>query len=100
MRWTGALGVVTFLLLLAGCGKSTIVASGAEKSVAEIVTQHTPFHLLASAVKCPGGVEAKPGNTFTCTFTGPAGVHYVADMRVVSVKGTRVVFDIHTRRSS
>jgi hypothetical protein len=94
----GGATVVTFVLLLASCGKNTIVPSGAEKSVADTVTQHTQFHLRPSAVKCPDGIEAKPGITFTCHFTGPAGQRYDADMRVMSVKGTKVVFYINTRR--
>lgn len=86
-------------VLLAGCGKSTIVPAGAERSVADTVSQHTRFHLLASAVRCPSGVEAKAGVTFTCHFNGPAGRAYAADMRVVSVKGSKVIFYVNTRLS-
>ncbi len=97
VRRSGVLVVVICVLVLAACGKSTIVPAGAERSVAETVTQHTQFRLRASAVNCPDGIEAKPGVTFTCHFTGPGGRPYAAAMRVVRVNGAKVTFYISTR---
>ena len=86
----GSLGVV-----LAGCGTSTIKASGAEKSVVDVVSRQTGFH--PADVKCPSGVAAKVGGTFDCHFTGPGGTSYTASMRIVSIKGSRVEFFVSTR---
>lgn len=79
-------------ILLAGCGKSTIVATGAARSVVDAVSAKTGFH--PTDVRCPSGVPAKVGGRFDCHFTGPEGRAYTAAMSIRSVHGSRVVFGI------
>jgi hypothetical protein len=80
---------------LAGCGKATIIPKGAQKSVSDLVSRQTGFR--PADVKCPSGIDAKAGVTFTCNFTGPEGRRYTAYMRVIDVHGARVNFYIQTR---
>ena len=84
-------------LLIAGCG-STIKPEGAAQSVVDLVKKQTGFE--PKDVKCPEGVEAKVGTKFECTFTGPEGSEYTADMRVTKVEGDDVEFYIETKPSS
>jgi hypothetical protein len=84
-------------LLIAGCG-STIKPDGAAQSVVDLVKKQTGFE--PKDVKCPEGVEAKVGTKFECTFTGPEGSEYTADMRVTKVEGDDVEFYIETKPSS
>jgi hypothetical protein len=82
-------------VLLAGCGTSQIIPHGAEQAVATFVARHTGFR--PTDVRCPSGINATVGATFDCKFTGPDGL-YVAHMRITSVQGERVVFEISSRR--
>jgi hypothetical protein len=83
-------------VVVAGCGgEKTIRPEGAEKSVADLVSRQTSFR--PTDVKCPSGVEAKVGEKFECSFTGPEGP-YTAFMEVRKVDGEDVVFRIQTRR--
>ena len=84
-------------LLIAGCG-STIKPDGAAQSVVDLVKKQTGFE--PKDVKCPEGVEAKVGTKFECTFTGPEGSEYTADMRVTKVEGDDVEFYIETKPSA
>src|SRR5689334_10178844 len=84
-------------LQLTGCG-STIKPDGAAQSVADLVSGQTQFHLNASDVTCPSGVDAKAGVEFDCHFTGPEGP-YTAHLRVTKVAGDNVEFDIKTQQS-
>ena len=84
-------------LLIAGCG-STIKPDGAAQSVVDLVKKQTGFE--PKDVKCPEGVEAKVGTKFECTFTGPEGSEYTADMRVTKVDGDDVEFYIETKPTS
>jgi hypothetical protein len=82
---------------IAACSSgSTIVPSGAEKSVTDLVYQQTRFR--PSDVKCPSGVEAKAGGKFDCHFTGPEGPS-VAHVQIAQVHGKRVLFQIRTERT-
>jgi hypothetical protein len=92
---TIALMLATTALAATACGESTIKPDGAQKSVVDVVFKKTGFR--PSDVKCPDGVEAKAGKTFTCHFTGPEGTSYIADMRVLNVDGERVNFVASTR---
>lgn len=94
MRRTGP-AVVCLLVLLAGCGSSTIRPHATERTVADFVFRHTGFR--PTDVRCPSGVPAEIGRTFDCRFTGPDGA-YVAHVRVTSVHGERVIDYIVTRR--
>jgi hypothetical protein len=92
-------GAVAFQV--AGCTLSTsstktIKPEGAAKSVTDLVSQQTGFN--PTDVNCPSGVEAKVNQQFQCHFTGPEGP-YTADMKVTSVNGDDVVFDIKTHRT-
>jgi hypothetical protein len=63
--------------------------------VSDLVSRQTGFR--PTDVKCPSGIDAKAGVTFTCNFTGPEGRRYTAYMRVIDVHGARVNFYIQTR---
>lgn len=78
-----------------GCGKSTIKESGAEQAVTQVVAKQTGYH--PPDVKCPSGVEAKVGKSFTCTFTGPKSKPYTANVRITKVQGSRVVFFVDAK---
>ena len=88
--------IIAIAGLLSACGTATIKPEGAAQSVVDVVSRQTGFH--PSDVRCPSDVEAKVGKTFSCSFTGPEG-KYTADMRVTKVQGSRVVFDVQTRRT-
>lgn len=83
-------------LQLAACGASTIKPEGAAQSVVDLVSEKTDFK--PTDVKCPDGVEAKVGQEFDCTFTGPDG-NYTAHMKVLKIDGEQVLFDINTKLS-
>ena len=84
-----------FVVALTAC-TSTIKPDGAAKSVTDMVTDKTGFH--PTDVKCPSGIDAKVGGEFDCTFTGPEGP-YKAHLKITSVAGEKVGFDIQTSRS-
>jgi hypothetical protein len=94
-RLGAAVLVGAMALQLAGCG-STINPDGAAKSITDVVSQQTGFK--PTDVKCPSGVDAKVGEEFDCHFTGPEGP-YTAHVKITSVNGQDVGFDIHSRRS-
>jgi len=97
MRTAVLVVIASLALVIAGCG-STIKPEGAAQSVVDLVKQQTDFE--PKDVKCPGGVDAKEGSTFECTFTGPEGKEYTANMRVTKVEGDDVQFYIETKPSS
>jgi uncharacterized protein DUF4333 len=82
--------------LVLGCGEKTVKADGAAKSVTDVVSRQTKF--TPTDVKCPSGVEAKVGQTFDCTFTGPEGP-YTAHLEITKVDGNDLLFKIQTRRA-
>jgi len=98
-RSTGFIGtsliVGVLTLQLSACG-STIKPDGAAQSVTDMVSSKTGFH--PTDVKCPSGIDAKVGGEFDCTFTGPEGP-YKAHLKITSVDGEKVGFDIKTSRS-
>jgi len=96
MRTAALVAAVVMALLTAGCG-ATIKAEGAAKSVVDLVTKETGFR--PTDVKCPDRVKAKVGTAFQCTFTGPEGTEYTADVRVTKVEGDDVAFFIQTHPS-
>lgn len=93
MRAVWVVLAASLALLIVGCG-STIRPEGAADSVVNLVREQTGFE--PTDVTCPEGVEAEEGTTFECTFTGPEGVEYTADMRVTKVEGDDVEFYIET----
>ena len=97
MRTALLVGIASLAVVVAGCS-STIRPEGAAQSVTDLVKEQTDFE--PTDVKCPDGVEAKEGTTFKCTFTGPEGSEYTADMRVTKVEGDDVQFYIETKPSS
>lgn len=86
--------ILCLAILLVGCGESTVVPEGAERSVVDVVSEETGFR--PRDVRCPSDVEAEVGGTFECRFTGPEGP-YVAHMEILEVEGERVVFQVRTR---
>ena len=92
----GLLLLVPLALSLAGCGQSVILAKPTEQVVTKFVFQRTGFH--PDNVSCPSGVAAKAGGTFQCHFTGPDG-NYTAYLLIKSVTGSRVEYQITTRRT-
>lgn len=96
LRRTGAV-VLCLGGLLSGCGGSTIRPGPTEQTIRTFVYEHTGFH--ATDVRCPAGVPAKGGTRFQCHFTGPEG-RYTAYLRILSVQGQRVLYDIVTHPDS
>jgi hypothetical protein len=98
LRPRGVLRRATLLIvpatLLAGCGQLVVIPSGAEQAVRQIVSTKTSTR--AVDVSCPSGVSAKVGTTFDCHFKTPDGTKYVAHMRITSVHGKAVDFQIDT----
>jgi hypothetical protein len=90
--------VVCCAALLSACGGHSSIDPGATAGYVEgFVYQHTGFR--ATDVRCPSGVPASAGGRFNCHFTGPEGP-YTAYMRILNVKGRRVLFDVKTQPSS
>jgi hypothetical protein len=92
--WGALIAIVSFAVLLAACGKTTVKSDSAEDSVVQVVSKQTGFH--PDDVSCPDDVEAKVGQTFECTFTGPDGP-YTADVEIKQVEDEDVLFHIETR---
>ena len=88
--------LVSLGVVVVGCS-STIKPEGAAQSVVDLVSEQTGFK--PTDVKCPENVEAKEGTRFECTFTGPEGAEYTANMRVTKVEGDDVEFYIETAPS-
>ncbi len=90
--------VVCCAALLSACGGHSSIDPGATAGYVEgFVYQHTGFR--ATDVRCPSGVPATAGGRFNCHFTGPEGP-YTAYLRILNVKGRRVLFDVKTQPSS
>ena len=83
-------------VLLVACGEKTINADRAAETVNNFVSDRTGFE--PSDVECPEDVEAKVGETFECTFTGPEGP-YRAEVRVSEIDGDDAQFSIRTHRT-
>jgi hypothetical protein len=90
--------VLTVLLspALAACGGSVILAKPTAATVARSIFVHTGFR--PHDVTCPSGVPAKVGGKLQCHFTGPDG-KYTAYLVIQSVNGTRVEYQIDSRRT-
>lgn len=82
------------LVVLAGCGESTIKVHETEQTVTRFVAKQTAFR--PADVRCPSGESAEVGVRFRCHFTGPDG-RYTAYLRVLRVDGEKVVYRIVTR---
>jgi Domain of unknown function (DUF4333) len=66
--------------------------------VADFVAKNSPAKIRPTDVSCPSGIEAKVGGEFDCHFTGPDG-NYTAHLKILSVVGTRVEYDVTTHKS-
>ena len=88
--------IVLLSVALAACGGSVILAKPTAATVSKFIFNHTGFR--PHDVTCPSGVPAKIGGRFKCHFTGPDG-KYTAYMVIKSVKGTRVEYQILSRRT-
>jgi hypothetical protein len=93
MRAAVVVVLASLALVITGCS-AKINPQEAAKSVVKLVSDETGFK--PKDVTCPDGIEAKEGTTFQCTFTGPEGTEYTADMRVTKVEGENVEFYIET----
>ena len=80
-------------LVVAGCGQAEVLAEPTAQTVTRFVVTRTGYH--PNDVRCPSGVPAKVGRSFTCHFTGPDG-KYEARLKILSVHGSRVNYDIQT----
>ena len=91
-------------LHLAACTGSSradpnmIVPDATANYVADFVAENSPAKVRPTDVTCPSGIEAKVGGEFDCHFTGPDG-KYTAHLKILSVDGTRVAYDVTTHRS-
>jgi hypothetical protein len=91
-------------LLLAACtggsheDRNMIVPDATANYVADFVAKNSPAKVRPTDVNCPSGIEAKVGGEFDCHFTGPDG-KYTAHLKILSVDGTRVEYDVNTHRS-
>jgi hypothetical protein len=85
------------VLQLTGCSK-TIEPGATASYVADYVANNSPAKVRPTDVSCPSGVEAKVGTEFDCHFTGPDG-KYTAHLKIRSVDGTQVKYDVNTYRS-
>jgi hypothetical protein len=88
---------------LAACTSSRadpnmIVPDATANYVADFVAKNSPAKVRPTDVTCPSGIEAKVGGEFDCHFTGPDG-KYTAHLKILSVDGTRVGYDVTTHRS-
>ena len=90
--------IVCCAALVSACGGHASIDPGATANyVEDFVYQHTGFR--ATDVRCPSGIDATAGGRFNCHFTGPEGP-YTAYMRILNVKGRRVLFESrHSRRT-
>ena len=96
LKWLAP--IACCVTLLSACGGSASIDPGATAHyVEDFVFQHTGFR--ATDVTCPSGIPARAGGRFNCHFTGPEGP-YTAYMRILNVKGRRVLFGVKTQPSS
>ena len=77
-------GVAAAVLLLgiAGCGKTTVDQSSEVNLVNKSLANS---HLKAKSVDCPSDVEAKEGETFSCTAELTTGGTATVDIKVGNV---------------
>jgi uncharacterized protein DUF4333 len=73
--------LVPCALLVAGCGTTEIDSSRAQDFVKRA------FGARAQSVKCPSGVDAKPGRTLTCRVVAADGWRYDVVLHIVDGKG-------------
>jgi Domain of unknown function (DUF4333) len=83
---------------LTGCTK-TILPDKTQSTVADFVANNSPSKYRPTDVSCPSGIKAKVGTEFDCHFTGPDGA-YTAHLKITSVNGTDVMYDIQTFKTS
>jgi hypothetical protein len=84
--------------LLSACGgHKSIDPAATAKYVGGVVFQQTGFR--PADVRCPSGIDAKPGGRFNCHFTGPEGP-YTAYLLIQSVDGRRVLYQLKTQPST
>jgi hypothetical protein len=77
-RWM-CLGVCLALALLGGaCGKSKLDTSRLESQMKETLSDRTGIGI--KSVDCPGDVEAKRGDNFSCTATTSRGERVVLNV--------------------
>lgn len=83
--------ICALIILAAGC-KPTVRSSELEADLGQRVTA---MGLQATKVACPSGVEAKPGQVFTCQITLGAKT-YALDVTITSVDKAKGKADFNT----
>jgi hypothetical protein len=75
-------------------GPETLQVKATEQTLSAMVARQTKFH--PTDMRCPQGIPAKVGTRFDCSYTGPEPKPYVAHVRVATVRGVSVNFDVQT----
>lgn len=83
--------ICALIVLAAGC-KPTVQSSELEADLSQRVTA---MGLHATKVTCPGGVEARPGQAFTCQITLGAKT-YALDVTITGVDKAKAKADFTT----
>lgn len=97
---TSVLSAVAVGALLSGCSASVKVEKPEAKMSAEKVADLTAEKLAATYkqpkpdVTCPEDLAAKVGTTSRCTLTAEDGSSVGVTVKVTSVEGTKMNFDI------
>jgi hypothetical protein len=84
--------VLAFVASLVGCGDTEVKKEDVEKTAGEQLAANNPGHTFP--ITCPGNLKGKVGTTLTCSTTVDGKTHPV-DIKVTSVDGTNIKFDIN-----
>ena len=89
----GAAVAATCLLVLSACGAGVVTSSDVEGQIKE---QFGGEFKKLEKVSCPEDLTAEVDATMTCTLSGD-GTDYKVDVKVTSVKGDNVLFDMEVK---
>ena len=89
----GAAVAATCLLALSACGAGVVTQKDVEGQIKEQFGSE--FEKLEK-VDCPDDLTAEVDSTMTCTLSGD-GTDYKVDVKVTSVKGDDVLFDMEVK---
>jgi hypothetical protein len=88
--------LVAVALLVSACGWPPAIDSSAEQAIKNVVARQTK--LRATDVRCPDGIIAALGLSFTCTYRAvPGNVLYRAQLRITEVRRGEVIFFVITQ---
>lgn len=77
---------------VAACGEETVEQPELEQQVKEALTAEVGQE--PKAIRCPGDIAAEVGATTRCVLVGEDDGELDVDVRVTSVEGDQVNFDI------